>query len=60
MPSNDLRVAVYSKRERNEDGATIDWIFSSQDAPVKLNLIYHQAKLMNLNILCASIMWVRR
>lgn len=60
MPFNDLRVADYSKRERNEDGATIDWPFSSQDTRVKLNRIYHKEKLMNRNILCASIMWVRR
>ena len=31
--------------ERNEAGSTIDWLFSSQDAPVKLNRIYPEPKL---------------
>ena len=31
--------------ERNEAGATIDWLFSAQDARVKLNRIYPEPKL---------------
>ena len=31
--------------ERNEAGATIDWLFRSQDARVKLNRIYPKPKL---------------
>ena len=30
--------------KRNEDGATIDWLFRSQDARVKLNRIYPEPK----------------
>ena len=33
------------ERERNEGGATIDWLFRSQDARVKLNRIYPEPKL---------------
>ena len=35
------------ERERNEAGATINWRFNSQDARVKLNRIYSEAKAMN-------------
>ena len=31
--------------ERNEAGATIDWLFRSEDARVKLNRIYPDPKL---------------
>ena len=31
--------------ERNEAGATIDWLFRCQDARVKLNRIYPEPKL---------------
>ena len=31
--------------ERNEAGATIDWLFRSQDARAKLNRIYPEPKL---------------
>ena len=31
--------------ERNEAGATIDWLFTSQDARVKLSRIYPKPKL---------------
>ena len=33
------------QNERNEAGATIDWLFTSQDARVKLNRIYPKPKL---------------
>ena len=33
------------EKERNEAGATIDWLFSSQDARVKLNRVYPEPKL---------------
>ena len=31
--------------KRNEAGATIDWLFRSQDARVKLNRIYPEPKM---------------
>ena len=33
------------EKERNKTGATIDWLFRSQDARVKLNRIYPELKL---------------
>ena len=33
------------QKERNQAGATIDWLFRSQDARVKLNRIYPKPKL---------------
>ena len=33
------------EHERNEAGATINWLFRSQDARVKLNRIYPKPKL---------------
>ena len=34
--------------ERNEAGSTIDWLFSSQDARVKLNRVYPKPNLRRL------------